>query len=140
MNTKFRIFRVISCLLTILILGQSCTIYRSANISVDEAIQSGNRVKVKTTQDQSYTFKRIGHDEMGIYGIAPKNSRTSRQLNNDILLEIPEENVVKIQLRESSIEEINPRNKTLSIMVPLLTVAVGVAIFAATYSVSASPW
>lgn len=140
METKFRIFRVISCLLTFIILCQSCTIYRSASISVDEAVESQNKVRVKTESNRNYNFKRIERDEAGIYGIAFKRSKIARQLSNDVLPGDLPDNLVKIKLRENSIEEINPRNKTLSILVPALTVATGVLIFALTYEVNVSPF
>lgn len=140
MKTKFRIFRVISCLLTIIILSQSCTVYRSAGISVDEAVASKNKVKVKTKYDQYYNFKRLEKDEAGIYGIAYKRSRPARELSNEIVRGNLPDNRVKIKLQEDSIKEINPRNKTLSVVVPAGIVAAGVLLFALTFQATFVPF
>lgn len=140
MKTKARVFKIISCLLTIIILSQSCTIYRSSNLSVDEATDANNKVRVKTNLDQKYIFKRIGKDEKGIYGMAPKNSKAARQLVNNIRQEDSSDGLVKIELQENMIDEINAQNKTLSILVPLLVVAAGVLTFALTYEANASPF
>lgn len=133
MKAKSKVFKNISYLLTITILSHSCTIYRSSNISIEEAMESNSKVRVKTNLNQSYTFQKIGKDEAGIYGIASKNSKAAKQLNKDILHENAANNLVKIKLWEGSIQEINAKNKTISLLVPLLTVAAGILIFAITF-------
>ncbi|HSI70172.1 MAG TPA: hypothetical protein VK941_08055 [Gillisia sp.] len=140
MKTKLRIFRVISCLLTIVILGQSCTIYRSAGISVDEAVESQNKVRVKTKLNQNYIFKRLEKDTAGVYGIADQKSRPARELSHHITSRNLPEYQVKIKLQEDSIKEIKPRDKTLSIVVPAGIVAAGIILFALTFNASFSPF
>ncbi len=140
MKAKSKVFRIISYLLTITILSQSCTIYKSSGIGVDEAIKSNNKVKVTTHSNQTYTFKKLGKDEAGVYGMAGKSSKAAKQLYNNILQEDPVNQLVKIGLDESHLNEIRARNKTLSILVPVIIVAAGVIIFALTYQVNASPW
>jgi hypothetical protein len=127
------IFRMTSYLLTFLILCQSCTIYRSTNISLDEAIETENKVRVKTTSETKYAFKRIERGEDIIYGIAGKNSKAGKELAQYILSENFSDSKVKIRLDEIPIHEINPKNKTLSVLVPLITAGVGLLIFGLTY-------
>lgn len=140
MKTKFRFFSVISCLLTIVVLSQSCTVYRSAGITIDEAVESKNKVRVKTKFNQNYTFKRIEKDKSGFYGIAYKKSRPARELSNDIIWGNLPDNRVKIKLQKDSIEEIKPRNKTLSILVPAGIVATGILLFALTFEATVLPF
>lgn len=140
MKTKFRFFRVISCLLIIVVLSQSCTVYRSAGISVDEAVASRNKVKVKTKFDQNYNFKRLEKDKEGVYGIAYKRSRPARELSKDIVKGNLPDNRVKIKLQEESIKEINPRNKTLSVVVPAGIVGAGILLFALTFQATFEPF
>lgn len=140
MKTKFRIFRVISCLLTIVILSQSCTIYRSTNISVDEAVESRNKVRVKTKLDQLYTFKRLEKDSAGVYGIADQKSRPARELSHHIVRRSLQDYQVTINLPEESIKEIRPRNKTLSVVVPAGIVAAGILLFALTFQATFVPF
>lgn len=140
MKAKSKVFKIISCLLVISILSQSCNIYHSSNLSVEEAIETNGKVRLRTNSGEHYIFKRIGKDEEGVYGVAQKKSKASRQLVNDIRQEESADDKVKIKLTENSIEEIKAQNKTLSVLVPLIIVAAGVTIFALTYEVNASPF
>ncbi|CAN5251345.1 hypothetical protein BH23BAC2_BH23BAC2_26570 [soil metagenome] len=119
MKAHFGIFRIISIMLTLIILCQSCTVYRYKNISINEAIETKSKVRVKTTSNKNYVFNKIEKNEEIVYGIANKNSKEVRQLVDQIIPESASENKVKIRLVENSIEEINPKNKTLSVLVPI---------------------
>lgn len=122
-----------SYLLTLLILCQSCNIYRSKNISLDEAAETETKVRVKTTAQRTYAFKRIEKNVDGIYGIADKNSKAAKELIHYRLPEDGKNNKVKIKLDEIPIKEINPKNKILSELVPLMIGGVGLLIFGLTY-------
>ncbi|MCM4158300.1 hypothetical protein FHG64_12015 [Antarcticibacterium flavum] len=140
METGFRLFKVIFCVLCLGLLNHSCTVYRSADISVAEAVESQKKVRIKTATQKQYSFRRLEKDETGIYGIAFKNSRPARHFANDIVPGNLPDNQVKIKLEEGSIDEINPHNKTLSVLIPAGIVVAGVLIFALTYQMAISPW
>src|SRR5690606_9135101 len=129
-------FNIIACLLTLLILCQSCNIYRSKNISLDEAIETGTKVRVKTALGRNYVFKRIEKDENHTYGIAGKNSNTAKELRNQMLPESASNNKVKIRIDKLPVQEINPKNKRLSELVPLTIAGVALLIFGLTYEMS----
>lgn len=131
---------MISYLLTLLILSQSCTIYRSTNISLDEAVETEGKVRVKTTSDRNYVFRRIEKDQSVTYGIAGKNSKAGKELAQHILPESVMNTRVKIRLEEIPINEINPKNKTLSELLPLMIAGVGLLIFGLTADWNISPW
>jgi len=136
MTTRFKIFRVLAFLLTVLILCQSCNIYRTTNLSLEEAAETDVKVRLKTTSDRKYVFKRIEKNEDLIYGVANKNSKAAKELSNHILPESPMDNKVKIRLDELPIQEINPKNKRLSELVPLMIAGVALLIFGLTYEMS----
>lgn len=107
-------------LFSILFLSQSCTIYRSKNISLDEAVETESKVRVKTTSNRNFVFKRIEKDQAVTYGIARKNSKAAAHFVNNILPESVSNNRVKIALEEKMIQEINPKNKTMSAVVGII--------------------
>lgn len=137
MKTRSKVFRAFISLWSLIILCQSCTIYRSQNISIDEAIETRSKVRVKTTSNQTYIFRKIEKNEVVVYGIADKNSEEGKQLVDQIIPESTSDDKVKIQLRENSIASINPKNKVLSLLVPLsIVIASYIAVGSALLSIA----
>ena len=126
MITRSGIFSKIPYFLTLLILCQSCNIYHSKNISLDEAVKTESKVKVKTTSDQRYVFKRIESKENLFYGLAGRNSKAGQKLVKDTLSKRAPDNLVKIPLNENLIQEINSKDKALSTIV---SIVLGVSVF-----------
>ena len=86
-----------STVLLVLVLFQGCTVYKSANVTLDEATKSETVVKVKTNNNRTQKFKRIVLDNGHYYGIRS----TYAKMN-------------KIQIDTSKVEKIQLKDKTLS--------------------------
>ena len=99
--------KVIAQLLIVTIILQSCSVYESYPTSIDVAVNSTKMVKVKLKNDETYEFIRlVKDDENQLYGIAPRNSKTSKSLSNQIA-EIESHNqYVKILLEDEQIRGI----------------------------------
>ena len=65
---KFR-FRLISYFLILLMVFQSCTIYRSSGVTLDQAVFSGDKVEVVTQYDKTIKYKYITQEEGTYYGV-----------------------------------------------------------------------
>lgn len=140
MKTQHGFIRKAPFIFTFLILCQSCTIYHSRNISFAEAAEKEGKVRVKTTSDRTYAFKKIEQNDDMTYGIAGKNSKAAKELVQEILPESLFKDDVKIRLDELPVQQINPRNKTMSTLVPLMIAAAGILILALTYDLNLSPF
>ena len=90
----------ISLVFAILILLQSCSIYRNKNISIEEAAQSEKRVRIKTKDDETLKFKKILFLDGAYYGVKATYKGEER-----------------ILLQPDSLLRIQPQNKGLSILV-----------------------
>lgn len=117
---------IILKLLLVVFLFQSCTIYRARNAGIDKAVEVGSKVKVETKDNKIYKFKKLGRDENGLFGLAGRNSNTARSLAENIVDKNASGRFVKIGIDENSVEEVRLKNKTVSVLVPLI---IGFALF-----------
>lgn len=108
-------------ILCILITG--CSIYQKRIATTDEAVSSGEKVKVLTLNDETYVFQKIQREEDQLYGITKRGSATAKKLDG-----VQEGKKVKVPLREDTIEEIHLKDDTRS---TLATIAIPVVILAA---------
>jgi len=97
-----------------LILLQGCTIYKSANVTLDEAVRADTKVRIKTNDNETLRFKNVRF-ENGIYsGLMDfKNTWVKTQINED--------NIDKVQLKNKTGSTI------INIAVPLSVFAIMVA-------------
>ena len=65
----------------------SCSIYYSNTATMDEAIQSDNKVKIITTTNDTYKFKKLQTEDDQIYGVIKKGSNKAEDLLDQGLLE-----------------------------------------------------
>ena len=121
-----RHLKLIALLLSVFVMLQSCSVYQSYPTPVDEAINSSKKVKVKLSNDEAYKFNRLAKDEEGqLYGIAPKNSNTSKSLSNQIA-EIGSHNqLVKIllendQLKGIYLEDAVKKKSTIKVVIGII--------------------
>ena len=99
-------------LLTFIVLLQSCAIYNSRTSTKEDAILSENKVKVKSTTNVSYRFKKLIEEDNQLYGIAKRQSSKSKQVYNDnIVNENKLDKNVKILLTDNLIDEIHLYSK-----------------------------
>ena len=127
---KSKSLRWIAYALTVLMLLQSCTIYRKMPVSIDEAVATNNSVKVYTTENEKYKFKRLVKEDDKIYGISHINGPNAKKFTNSIEEIYRSKSQVKILL-PFDIKEVYIENKTLSTLVPIVLVVGILAIFVA---------
>lgn len=92
-----------------IILFQSCRVYNRYPVSIDDAVKSEKRVKIKTTGNRTLKFTKLISEDGNYYGI--KSNKNSGQY-------------VKTLLIKEELQNIRLQNKALSIIygivVPLL--------------------
>lgn len=105
----------ILCITGMLSLFTSCNVYHSSNATVEEAVRSEDRVKVVSTDQVFYEFKRLENQNGQLMGVTTPNSDTARLLRDH--RSTPNGNTIMIHLDESEISEIHIKNKTASNLV-----------------------
>jgi len=106
--------------LSMLFLLQSCSVYNSKTVTVDEVILSGESVKVKCHNDAIYKFEKLVREDGEIYGIACEKGRTAKKMSGQIVDGYLNNKQVKILLLENTIKECHLHNKDLSDLIPNL--------------------
>jgi PBP1b-binding outer membrane lipoprotein LpoB len=101
-------FKSVALILSMIILLQGCTAYKSVSISLEQAVQNESKVRVKTKSNERLKFKRIGKDEGQFYGVKKEKGEMTR-----------------IPLDSKFIDSIKEKDKTLS---TILTIALPIAI------------
>jgi len=91
MKTLKTQLRPITLFLILLMLLQSCTVYKSATISLDQAVQNQSKVRVKTINNEKFKFKRIGVENGNYYGIKKtKGEMVKTPLNEEFIASVKE--------------------------------------------------
>jgi len=125
MKTIRKHLKVLSLLMSLTILLESCVAYHSSTASIDEALQSNDKIKLVSTDD-TYFFKELLRENGNIYGITKRNSITAKALSDQIVEDTKDQKNVKILLRNDQINNIHLQNKTMS---TLATMALPVVIW-----------
>ena len=127
MKFSKELLKIFSLVLAVLFIFQSCTVYHSVSVTLEEAIQSEERVKVITNTKEKYIFKRVEQEENQIIGIVSEKSDTAKKLSKvkdgrkykglyDIAVIVPNENIKGVYLKDKSLSII------LSVAVPILSI------------------
>lgn len=118
--------RCMAFLASILILLQSCTVYHASTSSVDQAISSKNKVKIKVADDDPYIFKRLERQDENVYGVVNINSSTHKRLQEQVTDPNYEKKSALILLNDQDLKNIHEKNSGLStainIAVPVIVV------------------
>ena len=118
MKTIKKQFRTVSLLFGVIIMLQSCTVYKSTAVTLDQAAKTENKVKIKTKSNNTLKFKRVDFEDGKYYGVKKVNGAS-----------------LKTPLEENNVSLIRVKNKTLStvlsIGVPVVVVGGLTAIAAA---------
>ena len=70
---------------------QSCTVYKSTTITLNQAVQTESRVNVKTTSGKHLIFQRISAENGKYYGIKKaKGELTKVPLSQEYIVSIKE--------------------------------------------------
>ena len=110
MKTIKKQIKPIALLFGLLILLQSCSVYKQA--SLEQAVNSEKKVKIITKTDDILKFQRIGFEDEKFYGFKKVKGE-----------------MVKIQLDSLGIKEVSQHDKTLS---TVLTIALPIGIILGT--------
>lgn len=105
-------FKLIFLILSVTFLLQSCKTYQSKSSTVEDAILSQKRVKVKTSENKSYKFESVQKEDDQLIGVAKRKSKTAQELVTQIITENPNSKFVKILLPDNFINEIRLGNNT----------------------------
>ena len=71
-----RYLKTVACFLTLLILIQSCTVYKSANVTLSEASESNKKVKITTDSGKKVKFNKIELSDDGkFYGFVSRTRK-----------------------------------------------------------------
>ena len=120
----------IALTLSALFLLQSCKVYQSKTVTVNEAILSTERVKVNNFNNESYKFESLYKENEQLYGYTKIESSTAKKLTEQIVKS--QLNYVIILLSEKTIKEYHLQNKNLSTVLSVaipVAVASGIAVF-----------
>ena len=93
---KTSIKQTVALIFAALILFQGCTAYKSANVSLEEAVKRRTDVKITTNNNHIYTFSRVKFEEGEYYGYRNVNLKN----NGKYKVHLVEENLDKIQLKD----------------------------------------
>lgn len=103
----------------------SCNVYHSSSASVEEAIETKNRVKIVTTDNVFYEFKRLKNENGKLVGVTGKNSDTAKSLNEFEYYESGSN--VKIVLPRNQIQGVYLKDKKMTNMLNFGVPLVGAA-------------
>lgn len=112
---------IIACFLILL---QSCTVYHSYNSSIDEAIESENKVKVNTANNDPYKFKKLVRIEDEVFGLVYSKSQSYKLLLSRKTIPTGQQTMFYVQLYDNELNDIHLKNKSAS---TIITVAIPVA-------------
>lgn len=126
MNTTHYNLKLFARLLTVIILFQSCNIYRSTPVSIDRAVEFNRKVKIKTQNNQVYKFNSLEREGTDLFGIAKANSKEAKLMAENIVEKNYRGKFVKIGIAENSVQEVKLKNYTMSVITPIV---VGLAVF-----------
>lgn len=93
----------IAFILSLLLLFQGCTVYQKAAITLEEAYQANDKVRVETKIGEKFKFNYIDFEEGVFYGVKDKYGE-----------------ITKLPLDSNYIERIKLKDKTGSILASIL--------------------
>ena len=106
--------KLIALLLSVLIIFQGCTVYKSTSVTLEEAVQVQKKVQITTIDNKKIKFKRIVKRDGKYFGVKWLKDTTK-----------------DIRVFENDIKKLKIENKTMSIMVSALPIALALSIISA---------
>ena len=125
MNWLRKHIKLIALILIIPFLVQSCTIYKSANVSLDEAVKAKTKVRIFKTSGKKSVFSRVVLDNDGNY--YGKKFAESNKTSNKILID------------ENSIKKVQLKNRTATTLINIFSPIIILAILAASIADDIGP-
>lgn len=128
MKTIRKHLKMLSLIMSLTILVQSCVAYHSSAASIDEAVQSNDKIKLVSATKDTYVFQELQRENGNIYGITKRKSVTADLLSSQIVADTKDQKNVKILLRDDQLNNIHLQNKTMSTLatigIPLVVMGV----------------
>ena len=104
MKTTTRHLKVVALFFSILILFQGCvTVYKSANVTLEEAVRADTKVRITTNDNQTMKYLNITKINQEYFGI--------KKVHGDL---------TKIPIQKEDIEIVRIKNKPMSTVVGAL--------------------
>ena len=112
MKTLKAHLKVVALFFSVLILLQGCTVYKSANVTIDEAVKADNKVRIEKRNGERLKYYRVVELNDGNY----YGKLKIKGLFNNILID--EDSIDKIQIKDQSTSTI------LTVAIPVVIVGV----------------
>lgn len=96
MKTHKKHLKIVALFFSVLIFFQGCTVYKSANVTLEEAVMLKTNVKITTKNNSIYQFERLKFEEGLYYGYSKVDLKTSGKYKVHVI----EENVEKTQIKD----------------------------------------
>ena len=93
----------IAWLLAIVMVVQSCTVYKSTPLTLEQAVQKESKVRVTTNSNERFKFKKVVFEDGKYYGVRKFTREKFR-----------------VQINEDSVKSIDEINQTLSVVKSLM--------------------
>ncbi len=101
----------LSLLLSALILFHGCTLYKSANVTLEEALQAETKVRIKTKDKKTLKFRKVLYANNQYYG-------TTQYKDKFVRVGIDEDNIDKIQVKDKG------KSTLLNIGIPVVIIGI----------------
>lgn len=110
MKPQHKSSKLIALLLSVSVLMQSCVVYQSTSVSLEEAVKSESPVKITKNNGEKTVFSRVILDDDGWY--YGKKFATSGKVTNKFLID--KNNIIRIQAKDKLLSTV------LNVVVPLI--------------------
>ncbi|MFL1013023.1 hypothetical protein [Flavisericum labens] len=120
MKTLKKQIKLIAELFALFVILQSCTVYKSTNVTLDRAVQNQSKVKVVAKNNKIDKFYKVTVEDGHYYGIKRINGKT-----------------LKFPLNQEYIQSIKEKDKTTS---TILTIALPVVVIVTAILISVEPF
>ena len=122
--------------LSLLFLFQSCSIYQSGNINLEQAVDTNGKVKISNTDGEKLIFKRIEKNDDQFFGLAKLNSKASKKMQKLGIDGRQKGTFYAFGLETLGIQKLQAKNYTGSTLATIGVSVVGVfAIFLALFAI-----
>lgn len=114
MKSSTKHFRFLSSILCLIFLIQSCSIYRTESISLQQAEELNKDVRITTKNGDKLKFKSIEEEGGDYFGLTRLKSKTSKELQKMGLIGRETGKLYAFGLETLNIQKIQEKNKTVS--------------------------
>lgn len=114
MKSSTKHFRLLSSILCLIFLIQSCSIYHTESISLQQAEELNKDVRITTKSGDKLKFKSIEEEGGDYFGLTRLKSKTSKELQKMGLIGRETGKLYAFGLETLNIQKIQEKNKTVS--------------------------